>query len=127
MFGHKRGYTRAYGGSGGGVFDDGYPAAVRSTDIYYQGHSIRAIRMKYAAQTGCEYYGACHGHAQGTHYQANLQVGELIIAVVGRYTSTRKTAKGQQLFLTLVVMALPLVVLSWLHFMLFLQYIQHLV
>ena len=82
-------FTTLYGGSGGGYFDDGCPHGIRRIDIHYQGHTIRAIRLRYINQQGSEYDSASHGHQVGTHYQVNLSSGEEIVAMVGRYTSSR--------------------------------------
>lgn len=82
-------FTPLYGGNGGGYFDDGCEQAVRKIDLYYQGHTIRAIRLRYRRQSGTEYDGAWHGQTFGTHFGVNLSLGEEIVAVVGRYTSSR--------------------------------------
>lgn len=82
-------FTALYGGSGGGYFDDGCQESIRSIDLYYEAHTIRSIRVRYRRQSGSEYYSAWHGHTIGTHYAINLSLGEDIVAVVGRYTSSR--------------------------------------
>lgn len=81
-------FTKLYGGSGGRYFNDGCPEGIRKIDIYYEHHTIRALRLRYVTQ-GKEYNSASHGKAHGTHYQVKLTTGEKIVAVVGRYTSSR--------------------------------------
>ena len=82
-------FTGLYGGSGGVYFDDGCPRGIRRINIYYQSHTIRAIQLRYINSGGSEYDSAAHGQTVGTHYQVNLSSGEEIVAVVGRYTSSR--------------------------------------
>ena len=82
-------FTTLHGGSGGGYFDDGCPHGIKRIDIYYQTHTIRGIQLRYINQQGSEYNGALHGLAVGTHYRVTLSSGEEIVAVVGRYTSSR--------------------------------------
>ena len=57
-------------------------------DIYFQSHTVRGLKLRYVTDTA-EYNGPLHGVAGGTHYRVDLATGEEIVAVVGRYTSSR--------------------------------------